>query len=257
MISQDTSAYGSDIRYRTGFWNGRPLKASFRGLCEALASLGVWVRLHYVYPYPHVDEVLPLMSEQGLLPYLDIPFQHASPTILKAMRRPAASEKILERIASWRTVQKDLTIRSTFIVGFPGETDADFEHLLDFLRLAQLDRVGCFKYSAVAGASANALPGVVAEPLKEERWERFMQVQAEISRARLQEKVGREVEVLVDSVEGDVAVARSSADAPEIDGVVHIDGASELMPGDRLRVRIDAADDYDLNASLDAPAESV
>jgi ribosomal protein S12 methylthiotransferase len=257
VISQDTSAYGSDIRYRTGFWNGRPLKASFRGLCEALASLGVWVRLHYVYPYPHVDEVLPLMSEQGLLPYLDIPFQHASPTILKAMRRPAASEKILERIASWRTVQKDLTIRSTFIVGFPGETDADFEHLLDFLRLAQLDRVGCFKYSAVAGASANALPGVVAEPLKEERWERFMQVQAEISRARLQEKVGREVEVLVDSVEGDVAVARSSADAPEIDGVVHIDGASELMPGDRLRVRIDAADDYDLNASLDAPAESV
>lgn len=251
VISQDTSAYGSDIRYRTGFWNGRPLKASFYGLCEALAKLGIWVRLHYVYPYPHVDAVVPLMSEHGLLPYLDVPFQHASAKILKAMRRPAASERTLDRITAWRTAQPDITLRSTFIVGFPGESDADFEQLLAFLHMAQLDRVGCFQYSPVAGAAANALPDAVPDALKQERWERFMQVQAEISRTRLQNKIGRRLEVLVDEIQGDIALARSAADAPEIDGLVRIENAKELRPGDRLQVTITGADDYDLAARLD------
>ena len=252
VISQDTSAYGSDIRFRTGFWGGRPLKASFQGLCEALATLGVWVRLHYVYPYPHVDAVLPLMSETGLLPYLDIPFQHASPRILKLMRRPAAAEKTLERIQRWREMQPNLTIRSTFIVGFPGETDEDFETLLDFLEDAELDRVGCFEYSPVAGAAANALPGIVPDALKAERYARFMETQATVSRARLAAKVGRCIEVLVDEVdiEADVAIARSSADAPEIDGQVRIAGGGALVPGARLTVEVNAADDYDLDAAI-------
>jgi len=252
VISQDTSAYGSDIGYRTGFWGGRPVKASFAGLAEALASLGVWVRLHYVYPYPHVDAVLPLMSEQGLLPYLDIPFQHASPTVLKRMRRPAAAERTLERIAHWREQQPDLAIRSTFIVGFPGETEDDFETLLEFLTAAELDRVGCFEYSPVDGAAANALPDAVPEPLKHERWERLMALQADISRARLARKVGRHLEVLVDEVDdaADVAVARSSADAPEIDGIVHIIGGGSLSPGTRVSVQITGSDDYDLQAHL-------
>jgi len=257
VISQDTSAYGSDIGYRTGFWGGRPVKASFAGLAEALASLGVWVRLHYVYPYPHVDAVLPLMSEQGLLPYLDIPFQHASPAVLKRMRRPAAAERTLERIARWRELQPDLAIRSTFIVGFPGETDEDFELLLEFLAAAELDRVGCFEYSAVEGAAANALPDAVPESLKHERWERLMAQQADISRARLARKVGRRMEALVDAVDdaADVAIARSCADAPEIDGVVHIIGGGTLTPGMRLNVEITGSDDYDLEARVPAPSE--
>ena len=246
VISQDTSAYGSDLRYRTGFWQGRPRKTSFQALCGALSELGVWVRLHYVYPYPHVDEIVPMMREEGLLPYLDIPFQHASPRILKLMRRPAASEKTLERIAAWRIAQPDITLRSTFIVGFPGETDRDFEDLLGFLQEARLDRVGCFQYSPVAGAAANALAGAVPDELKAERWDRFMQTQAHISATRLACKVGREMAVLIDSVEDDIAIARSSADAPEIDGVVHVEGGAGLSAGQVVRVKIIGADDYDL-----------
>src|SRR5690606_35792991 len=200
VISQDTSAYGVDIRYQTGFWQGRPVKASMLGLCEALADLGVWVRLHYVYPYPHVDKIIPLMGQKRILPYLDIPFQHANSRILKLMKRPAATENTLARIKSWRADCPELTLRSTLIVGFPGETDAEFEELLDFLQEAQLDRVGCFKYSAVDGASANALPDAVPESLKQERWERFMAVQQTISSARLQAKIGTEIDVLVDEI---------------------------------------------------------
>src|SRR5690606_10927583 len=198
VISQDTSAYGVDLKYRTGFWQGRPVKGNMQGLCEALADLGIWVRLHYVYPYPHVDKVIPLMAEGRILPYLDVPFQHGSPRVLKAMKRPAAAENTLERIAEWRRICPGLTLRSTFIVGFPGETDQDFEELLDFLDEAQLDRVGCFTYSAVDGAPANDLPGAVPEELKQERWERFMEHQQAISAARLQQKVGQEMDVLVD-----------------------------------------------------------
>ncbi len=256
VISQDTSAYGSDIRYRTGFWNGRPLRADFAGLCAALAELGIWVRLHYVYPYPHVDQVLPLMREGGLLPYLDIPFQHASPRILKAMRRPAAAEKTLARIARWRELQPGLTLRSTFIVGFPGETEEDFATLLAFLQEAQLDRVGCFEYSPVAGAAANALPGAVPEALRRERWERFMQTQAAISRARLAARVGSTIEVLVDAVEDGTAIARSSADAPEIDGLVYVAAGGALNPGETAQVTVTGADDYDLHARL-ASADAV
>lgn len=250
VISQDTSAYGSDLRYATSFWGGRPVRASFAGLAEALASLGVWVRLHYVYPYPHVDEVLPLMSDTGLLPYLDIPFQHASPRVLKAMRRPAAAERTLERIARWRAVQPDLTLRSTFIVGFPGETDADFETLLAFLEDAGLDRVGCFRYSPVDGAAANALPDAVPEDVTEARWHAFMATQQAISRARLAAKVGRTLRVLVDEVEGEVAIGRSAADAPEIDGLVYVDDGATLAPGEFVDVRVRAADDYDLRGEV-------
>ena len=250
VISQDTSAYGADLRYRTGFWQGKPLKTSFQTLCAALAELGVWVRLHYVYPYPHVDKVLPLMREEGLLPYLDIPFQHASPRILKLMRRPAAAEQTLERVQAWRVVQPDITLRSTFIVGFPGETDGDFDTLLAFLKQAELDRVGCFQYSAVAGAAANELAGAVPEALKIERWERFMATQAAISATRLARKIGREMAVLVDSIEDGVALARSSADAPDIDGVVRIAAGGALSAGQVVRVRVTAADDYDLDAQL-------
>ncbi len=248
VISQDTSAYGVDLGYRTGFWGGRPVKSSFVGLCEALATLGVWVRLHYVYPYPHVDAVLPIMGSGGILPYLDIPFQHASPRVLKAMKRPAASEKVLERIHRWREQIPGLTLRSTFIVGFPGEEDADFAQLLSFLEAAQIDRVGCFKYSPVTGAAANAFPGAVPESVKQARYEELMETQMTISRARLAARIGTEIDVLVDAVDTAGAVARGTGDAPEIDGVVHLPDVSGLSAGDQLRVMVTGADDYDLTA---------
>ncbi len=255
VISQDTSAYGVDLKYKLDFWDGRPVRTRMKELCEGLGSLGAWVRLHYVYPYPHVDEIIPMMAENRLLPYLDVPFQHGSPSVLKRMRRPAAAENTLERVRRWREICPDLTIRSTFIVGFPGETEAEFEELLQFLHDAQLDRVGCFTYSAVEGAAANAIEGAVAEELKQERWDRFMQTQAGISRQRLQRKVGTLQPVLVDEVNAHGAVARSMADAPEIDGIVNIPVVRDasgrvLKPGDLVTVRIDAADDYDLSGTL-------
>lgn len=250
VISQDTSAYGVDTKYQTGFWQGQPVKASMQGLCEALAQLGIWVRLHYVYPYPHVDKIIPLMAEGKILPYLDIPFQHASLKVLKAMKRPAATEKTLDRILNWREQCPDITLRSTFIVGFPGETDADFEELLEFLQVAQLDRVGCFQYSAVDGAAANALANPVAEELKQERWERFMAAQQEISTKKLQAKVGQVVEVLVDEANDEQIVARSAADAPEIDGNVFIQPNSDVEAGDFIQVKIEDADEYDLFGTL-------
>jgi len=246
VISQDTSAYGVDLKYRTGFWQGRPLRTQLQALCDALGELGVWVRLHYVYPYPHVDHLIPLMAAGKILPYLDIPLQHGSQRILKLMKRPAASEKALERIQRWREICPELTLRSTFIVGFPGETDADFEELLRFLQTAQLDRVGCFQYSAVSGAAANALPDPVPEHVKQERWDAFMAVQQAISAQRLQAKVGKDIEVLIDSVDADGAVGRSWADAPEIDGQVYLPGATRLRPGERVRGTVSVADDYDL-----------
>ncbi|MBK6961943.1 MAG: 30S ribosomal protein S12 methylthiotransferase RimO [Gammaproteobacteria bacterium] len=257
VISQDTSAYGVDLKYRTGFWQGRPVKTSMLELCRALGELGVWVRLHYVYPYPHVDAVIPLLAEGRILRYLDIPFQHASPAVLKAMKRPAHQEKTLDRIHDWRRQCPDLVLRSTFIVGFPGETEADFQLLLDWLGAAQLDRVGCFQYEAVAGARANALPGAVPEEVKRERWERLMAAQQEISAARLQARVGRTLEVLVDEVTDAGAIGRSRGDAPEIDGHVYIDPEPEgsaLRPGDLVQVLIEEADDYDLYGQLAAPA---
>jgi ribosomal protein S12 methylthiotransferase len=256
VISQDTSAYGVDVKYRTGFWNGRPLKTRMTELCGALGELGAWVRLHYVYPYPHVDDVIPLMAEGKILPYLDIPFQHANPRILKLMKRPAATEKTLERILAWRKICPDLTIRSTFIAGFPGETEAEFQELLDFLTEAQLDRVGCFAYSPVEGARANDLPDPVADEVRAERQARFMAHQEKISRKRLQAKVGRDIDVLIDRLaEGDrghrIAVGRSKADAPEIDGVVYVTGVSKhVQPGEFLRARVVAAEDHDLVADL-------
>lgn len=249
VISQDTSAYGVDVKYRTGFWQGRPVKTKMYDLCSALSELGVWVRLHYVYPYPHVDDIIPLMADGKILPYLDIPFQHASPTILKNMRRPAHQEKTLSRIQRWREICSEIALRSTFIVGFPGETEQDFEELLQWLQEAQLDRVGCFEYSPVTGASANDLPNPVPDEVKQERWQRFMETQQAISASKLQEKVGWEMDVLVDHVESGMAVGRSYADAPEIDGVVHIEGDHGLQPGDWVPVRIEQADDYDLWAS--------
>ena len=251
VISQDTSAYGVDARYATSFWNGKPVKAKMKELCEALASFGIWVRLHYVYPYPHVDDIVPLMAEGKILPYLDIPFQHASQRILKLMKRPAAAERNLDRIHAWRQVCPEITLRSTFIVGFPGETDAEFEELLDFLEEAQLDRVGCFQYSPVDGATANALPDAVPPEVAEERWHRFMGLQAQISADRLQQKVGQEMQVLVDGFDADGnAVSRSSADAPEIDGTVIVESHSELKAGEFSRVRITESGDYDLWAEL-------
>jgi len=250
VISQDTSAYGVDVKYRTGFWGGRPLRTRMTELCRALGELGVWVRLHYVYPYPHVDEVIPLMAQGRILPYLDVPFQHASPRILKLMKRPASSEKNLERIRAWREACPDITIRSTFIVGFPGETEAEFEELLGFVAEAGLDRVGCFAYSPVEGAKANELSGLVPEEVKEERRARFMQAQARVSAGRLAGKVGRTLEVLVDEVAGTKAVARSAADAPEIDGVVRVAGARGAKPGDMLRVQVMAATEHDLEARV-------
>ena len=248
VISQDTSAYGVDLKYKLDFWDGRPVKTRMKELCEALGSLGIWVRMHYVYPYKHVDEIIPMMADGRILPYLDVPFQHGSPRILRQMKRPAAAENTLERIRRWREICPELTIRSTFIVGFPGETDDDFELLLEFLREAQLDRVGCFTYSAVDGARANEFDGAIPEDVKEERWNAFMQTQAEISTARLRGKIGSIQEVLVDEVDEDGAIARSKADAPEIDGVVHIPDGQELSPGMLIDVEIDGSDDYDLTA---------
>jgi len=250
VISQDTSAYGVDLRYRTGFWGGRPVKTRFTDLARALGELGVWVRLHYVYPYPHVDEVIPLMVEGKILPYLDIPFQHASPRILKAMRRPAAAEDTLQRIRHWRRECPEISLRSTFIVGFPGETEQDFQQLLAFLDEAQLDRVGCFRYSPVAGAAANALADPVAEEIKQERLERFMAAQAAISAAKLRKRIGQRITVLVDEINDEGAVARSRGDAPEIDGVVMIKNTERLKPGEFIEVEVLDTNQHDLYARL-------
>jgi ribosomal protein S12 methylthiotransferase len=236
--------------YATGFWGGKPVKARFTDLARSLGSLGAWVRLHYVYPYPHVDEVIPLMADGKVLPYLDIPFQHGSPRVLKLMKRPAHAENTLERIRRWREICPDLTLRSTFIVGFPGETEADFQMLLDWLAEAQLDRVGCFKYSPVEGAAANALPDHVLDQVKQERYERFMELASQISAEKLAAKIGRSMRVLVDTVDEDGAVARSAADAPEIDGTVRIPRPGKLKPGDWADVVITGADAYDLTAKI-------
>jgi ribosomal protein S12 methylthiotransferase len=248
IISQDTSAYGVDLRYQTDYWRDREWQTRLHDLVDALGELDVWVRLHYVYPYPHVDGVVELMADGRVLPYLDIPFQHASPRVLKAMRRPAASENTLERIRSWRETCPELVIRSTFIVGFPGETESDFQALLDWLDAAELDRVGCFTYSPVDGAAANELPDPVPDDVAQERWHRFMRHQAEISARRLARRVGAIEPVLVDSVEGDTAICRSYGDAPEIDGQVIVGGANGAEPGDALTVRMIRSDDYDLYA---------
>ena len=245
VVSQDTSAYGLDVRYQTGFWNGKPIKSHIQQLVETLGQMGVWVRLHYVYPYPHVDKLIPLMAEGSILPYLDIPFQHASHRLLKAMRRPAHAEKVLDRIVKWREICPEIAIRSTFITGFPGETEEDFQCLLDFIEEAQLDRVGCFTYSDVEGAEANKLPNPVEEAIKEERLERFMTVQAGISRARLKNRVGSKMIVLTDEIEGELTLARSYADAPEIDGQVLIENVA-LEPGQFVEVEITHSDDHDL-----------
>jgi len=246
VISQDTSAYGVDVKYRTGFWQGRPVRAHMTDLARALGALGVWVRLHYVYPYPHVDDVIPLMADGRILPYLDVPFQHASPRILKLMKRPASADDTLRRIELWREICPDLTLRSTFIVGFPGETEAEFEELLDFLRAARLDRVGAFAYSPVEGAAANQLPDAIPEALKQERLARFMAVQQDISRTRLVRKVGTRLKVLVDAVDGGRAIARSMADAPEIDGVVFIEPGGGFKVGEFAEVVVTRAGDHDL-----------
>lgn len=246
VISQDTSAYGADIKHRTDFWDGRPLKTDMYQLARALGELDVWVRLHYVYPYPHVDNIMPLMAEGKVLPYLDIPFQHASPTILRKMRRPGQVEKTLERIHSWRQQVPNLTLRSTFIVGFPGETEDDFQQLLDFMQEAQLDRVGCFQYSPVEGAKANELPDPVPDEVKQERYDRFMQLQQKISTERLQQKVGQTLQILIDEVDEEGAIGRSFADAPEIDGNVYLNGEANVKPGDMVNVVIEHSDEYDL-----------
>ena len=250
VISQDTSAYGVDLKYAEREWHGARHRTRMTELCAALAGFGIWVRLHYVYPYPHVDEVIALMAEGKILPYLDIPFQHSSPRILRLMKRPAASAKTLERIRAWRDICPALTIRSTFIVGFPGETDAEFEELLDFLHAAQLDRVGAFAYSPVAGARANDLPGAVDEDVKQDRLERFMSTQARISAARLKRKIGATLKALVDHTDADGAIARTAADAPEIDGVLRIVDGAKLKPGQFVEVRIEAADEHDLTGRL-------
>jgi ribosomal protein S12 methylthiotransferase len=248
VISQDTSAYGVDLKYRTGFWGGRPLRTRMGDLATALGELGVWVRLHYVYPYPHVDDVIPLMADGKILPYIDVPFQHASRRILKLMKRPASGEDNLERIRAWRSICPDITIRSTFIAGFPGETESEFQELLDFLDEAELDRVGCFAYSPVDGAKANDLPDALHDQLREERRGRLMRVQETISTRRLKRKVGKTIKVLVDEVKPEGAVGRSSADAPEIDGVVHVESANKLAPGDWAQVKVFRSDAHDLFA---------
>lgn len=250
VISQDTSAYGVDVKYRTGFWNGRPVKTRLFELCQALGELGVWVRLHYVYPYPSVDALIPLMAEGRILPYLDVPFQHASPRILKLMKRPASSENNLERIRAWRAVCPEITIRSTFITGFPGETEAEFEELLQFLEAAQLDRVGAFAYSPVAGAAANDLPGALPDEVREERRARLMEFQEDISTCRLEAKIGRTIQVLVDEVDEDGAVARSQGDAPEIDGLVYVTDGQELEVGEFAQVTVTDCDVHDLYAEV-------
>lgn len=246
VISQDTSAYGVDVKYKLDFFDGQALETRMQDLAVALGELGVWVRMHYVYPYPHVDKLIPLMAAGKVLPYLDIPFQHASPRILKLMKRPAHSEKVLERIRQWREICPDLAIRSTFIVGFPGETEEDFQMLLDFLEEAQLDRVGCFQYSPVDGAPANDLPDQVPEEVKQARWERFMETQQRISSARLQRQIGRKLMVLIDEVDEEGAIGRTYADAPEIDGLVYLNDEFGVVVGDMVEVEIDHADEYDL-----------
>ncbi|MEH8103925.1 30S ribosomal protein S12 methylthiotransferase RimO [Aeromonas veronii] len=250
VISQDTSAYGVDVKHRTGFFDGMPVKTSMVALCEELAKLDIWVRLHYVYPYPHVDDVIPLMRDGKVLPYLDIPLQHASPRILKLMKRPGTVERTLERIQKWREICPQITLRSTFIVGFPGETEEDFQMLLDFIDKAELDRVGCFKYSPVEGALANELPDPVPEEIQEERFQRFMELQQQVSIRKLARKVGQEMTVIIDEVDEEGATGRSFADAPEIDGLVYLNGETGLKPGDMVKVRIDESDEYDLWASL-------
>mgnify|MGYP000995148934 FL=1 len=248
VISQDTSAYGVDLKYRTGFWGGRPVKTRLKELCDALANFGIWVRLHYVYPYPSVDEVIPLMAAGKILPYLDVPFQHASPKILKAMKRPASAENTLERIAKWRDICPEIVIRSTFITGFPGETDEDFDQLIQFLEDAKLDRVGAFAYSPVDGAQANEISGLPPEEVREDRRRWLMQVQEDISADKLAARIDSVIEVLVDEVDEEGTIARSQADAPEIDGVVYLDGFFAAEPGDFLKVRVVDADHHDLYA---------
>jgi ribosomal protein S12 methylthiotransferase len=246
VVSQDTSAYGVDLKYQTDFWQGRPLKSNLESLASALSELGVWVRLHYVYPYPHVDALIPMMAEGKLLPYIDMPLQHGAQSVLQRMKRPAATEKTLDRIARWRDLCPDLTIRSTFIVGYPGETEAEFETLLQFIETAQLDRVGCFQYSAVKGAAANELPDPVPEEIKADRWEQFMALQQSISAKKLQRKVGTTQQILIDTVSDEGSTGRTQADAPEIDGVVHLPGVTEFQPGELVEAEITGADDYDL-----------
>ena len=248
VISQDTSAYGVDVKYRTGFWEGRPVKTQLKALCEALGEFGIWVRLHYVYPYPSVDDIIPLMAEGKILPYLDIPFQHASPRILKAMKRPASSENVLKRIEAWRKICPELVIRSTFITGFPGETEADFQELLGFLEAAQLDRVGAFAYSSVDGATANELPDPVPEEERESRRMRLMQFQSDISAEKLAQRIGAEEVIVIDDVDEEGAIGRSWREAPDIDGVVQVMGYTDCVPGDRIGVRIVDADEHDLYA---------
>lgn len=250
VISQDTSAYGVDIKHAESQWRDRKVKARLTELADAMGSLGAWVRLHYVYPYPHVDEIIPLMAEGKILPYLDIPFQHAEPRVLKSMRRPGNQEKLLQRIKSWREICSDISIRSTFIVGFPGETEADFEFLLQWMQEAELDRVGCFKYENVEGARANDLPDHVPDEVKQERWERFMATQQKISSRRLKRFVGRTLDILVDEMKRTTAVGRSFADAPEIDGIVKIKKAADVKVGDMVKVKIEKAGPYDLQGSL-------
>ena len=246
VVSQDTSAYGVDLKYQTDFWQGRPLKSNLESLASALSELGIWIRFHYVYPYPHVDSLIPMMAEGKILPYIDMPLQHGASSVLQRMKRPAASEKTLDRIARWRDLCPDLTIRSTFIVGFPGETDAEFEELLRFIEAAQLDRVGCFQYSPVKGSAANELPDPVPDDVKQGRWEQFMALQQSISSQKLQQKVGSTQTVLIDSVSETGSIGRTVADAPEIDGVVHLPGITELNAGDWVEADITGADDYDL-----------
>jgi ribosomal protein S12 methylthiotransferase len=251
VISQDTSAYGVDVKYRPGFYKGKPVKSHITELAEALGDMGVWIRLHYVYPYPHVDKLIPLMADGKILPYLDVPLQHASPSVLKAMKRPANTENTLERIRRWREICPDIVLRSTFITGFPGETERDFEQLLEFIQEAKLDRVGCFTYSAVDGAVANTLPGAVPEEVKEERLDRFMTLQADISTEKLAARIGSTMQVLVDGMgEQGMMMARSYAHAPEIDGCIHIKGAENLKQGDMLEVRVTDSDAYDLYAEI-------
>lgn len=246
IISQDTSAYGQDIKYAESKWHNEPVAARMLDMCEAMSTLGAWVRLHYVYPYPHVDHVIPLMAEGKILPYLDIPFQHASPDVLKAMRRPAHAEKTLDRLAGWRRDCPELTIRSTFIVGFPGETEEDFELLLDWLDEAQIDRVGCFKYESVDGAKANELPGAVDEDEKSDRWEQVMELQRQISERRLATKVGQTMDVIIDELDSEGAIGRTKGDAPDVDGSVFLDGDFEVEPGDIVQAKIVEADEFDL-----------
>lgn len=246
VISQDTSAYGVDVKYKTDFWDGMPVKTHMQQLCEQLGRMDIWVRLHYVYPYPHVDDLIPLMAEGKILPYLDIPFQHASKRILRLMKRPGSADRTVERIKKWRGMCPDLVIRSTFIVGFPGETEEEFEELLSFLHEAQLDRVGCFKYSPVEGAAANALPDHISEDIKESRLQRFMEVQSQISFQRLQAKIGNEYNVIIDSIDSEGAVARSFGEAPEIDGVIHLNDVHDVKVGQRLWVEIIHTDQHDM-----------